>query len=60
MRYDNIYNVSAFIIASIIDDNEVNENKYEVLKKLTVKKVMDIFKNVDVNNKMTAIMKQKK
>lgn len=58
MRYDNIYRVSSFIISCIIDDGEINENKYEVLKKLTVKKIFEIFSRVDVKNKMTAVMKK--
>lgn len=60
MRYDNIYNVSSYIIASIIDNNEINDNKYQILNKLTVKKVNDVFKNIDLNNKMIGILKQKK
>lgn len=60
MRYDNIYNVSAFIIASIIDDDHINENKFEILNKLTVKKVNEVFNKVDLKNKMTAVLKQKK
>jgi predicted Zn-dependent peptidase len=60
MRYDNIYNVSAFIIASIIDDGCINENKFEILNKLTVKKVNEVFNKVDLKNKMTAVLKQKK
>ena len=60
MRYDNIYQVSAYLIASIIDDNEVSEDKTNILNKLTIKKAMDIYKKVDIDNKMTAILKQKK
>ena len=60
MRYDNIYDVSAYIISSIVDNNSINENKYEILKKLTVKKVMDIFSHVDLNNRMIGVLKQKK
>jgi hypothetical protein len=60
MRYDNIYDVSAHIISSLIDNNAINENKYEILKKFTVKKIMDIFKYVDLNNKMIGKLKQKK
>ena len=60
MRFDNIYNVSAYIIASIIDDDKISENKHEILNKLTVKKVYDIFSKVDLNNKMIAELRQKK
>lgn len=60
MRFDNIYGVSAFIIASIIDDGKITENKHEILKKLTIKKVYDIFSKVDLKNKMTAELRQKK
>lgn len=60
MRFDNIYNVSSYIIASIIDNDTIDEYRYTTLKKLTVKKVKDIFNRVDITNKMTAILKQKK
>ena len=60
MWFDNIYNVSAYIIASIIDDDKISENKHEILNKLTVKKVYDIFSKVDLNNKMIAELRQKK
>ena len=60
MRYDNIYSVSAFIIASIIDDGCINENKFDILNKLTIKKVNDIFSKVDLKNKMTSELRQKK
>ena len=60
MRYDNIYNVSAFIIASIIDDDSINENKLNILKKLSVKKINEIYSKVDLKNVMTILMKQKK
>lgn len=60
MRYDNIYNVNSYIISCIVDDGQINENKHEILKKLTIKKVNDIFSKVDLNNKMTAVLKQKK
>ena len=54
MRYDNIYRVSSFIIASIIDNDVLDESKFEILKKLTPKKAMDIFKCVDLNNCLTS------
>ena len=60
MRFDNIYNVSAFIIASIIDDDYVNENKLDIRKKLSVKKIKDIYNKVDLKNTMNILMKQKK
>ena len=60
MRYDNINNVNSYIISCIVDDGQINENKHEILKKLTIKKVNDIFSKVDLNNKMTAVLKQKK
>lgn len=58
MRFDNIYRVSSFIISTIIDDGYINENKYEALKKFTVKKVFEIFNKFDLNNKMLAVMKK--
>lgn len=60
MRYDNIYRVSSFIIATLVDDNYINEEKYEILKKLTIKKAMDIFKRVDLTNKMIGVLKKAK
>ena len=60
MRYDNIYSVTAFIISCIIDDGEINENKYDVLKKLTIKKINDIFSKVDLSNKMIGVLKKTK
>ena len=60
MRFDNIYVVSLFIEGCLIDDGYINEERYEILNKLTIKKVNDIFKQVDLNNKMTAVLKQKK
>ena len=59
MRYDNIYRVSSFIIASIIDNDVVDESKFDILKKLTPKKALDIFKCVDLNNTMTSILEIK-
>ncbi len=57
LRYDNIYEVSGYIISSIIDDGQINDDRFEILKKLTPKKVMDIYKCVDLSNKMTSILK---
>lgn len=57
LRYDNIYEVSGYIISSIIDDGQINDDRFEILKKLTPKKVMDIYKCVDLNNKMISILK---
>ncbi|MBR5662848.1 MAG: insulinase family protein [Bacilli bacterium] len=58
MRFDSIYAVSSFIVGSIIDDNKISENKYEILNKLTIKKINEIFSRVDLDNKMIAIMKK--
>ena len=60
MRYDNIYSVSSYIIASIIDNGVLDDSRYDILNKLTIKKINDIYKCVDINNKMTAILKPSK
>ena len=59
MRYDNIYSVSSYIIASIIDSGMIDDNKYNILNKITLKKIKDIYKCVDLDNKMTGILKPK-
>lgn len=60
MRFDNIYGVSAYLIASIIDDGKISDIKYTTLKKLTPAKVMKIFNKIDLKNNMKAVLKPKK
>ena len=60
MRYDNIYSVAGYIIASIIDNNTIDDSKYNILNAMTLKKIKDIYNCIDLDNKMTAILKPKK
>ena len=60
MRYDNIYDVTGYLISSIIDDGKISDEKHEIIQKLTPKKIMDIYKCVDINNKLTAMLKATK
>ena len=60
MRYDNIYDVTGYLISSIIDDGKISDERHEIIQKLTPKKIMDIYKCVDINNKLTAMLKATK
>ena len=57
MQFDNIYSVAYSIISSIIDDNIVPSEDMKVLNNLTVEDVLNIYKYVDVKNKMLGLLK---
>lgn len=59
MRFDNIYAVTSYIIAAIIDNDKLDDSKFEILNELTPKKILDIYKCVDQKNVMKSILKPK-
>lgn len=60
MKFDNIYGAAASFIGSLIDDNVLDSNRLGTTKKLTIKKIMDIYSKVDTNNKLIAELKPEK
>jgi len=60
MKFDNIYGVASSIIGSLIDDNVVDNNRLATTKKLTIKKINDIYSKVDIKNTLTAVLKPEK
>jgi len=60
MKYDNIYSAAASFIGSLIDDDTIDSNRLGITKKLTIKKIMDIYSKVDISNKLIAALKPEK
>lgn len=60
MRYDNIYSVASSMIAGLIDRGDISDKRFEILTKLTPKKIMDIYSCVDIDNSCIGILKPQK
>lgn len=55
-RFENIYNVADFILTSLINNNEVSDDNHNILNNIKLKTILDIYKNVNLDNDSLGIL----
>lgn len=60
MKFDNIYGVADSFISSLIERNKIDADFMGILKSMTLKKILDIYKLIDINNAMLGVLKPQK
>lgn len=60
MKFDNIYNVAASMITSLIENNDPVSKTNQIIKNLTVEEINEIYSHVDLNNYMIGTLKPEK
>lgn len=60
MKFDNIYGVAASMINTLVDYGKPDSDSISIIKKLTTKKINDIYKCVNQKNYLYGVLKPSK